>query len=255
MAPRNAILDQYMVNGQPNMGMRSLSQSEVNLYGEKYVLAPLNGVELALFIAQFGELMSMIGSDERKIMLNRTDQYLIGLRAIKQALGGVAFDGVNAGDTAIGMSLIRPQFMQSNAAPGWGVGNCRLNWNLVLAVANIWQDWIFNGALQPMTAGQTFGFVISHLKCFTTPGPLTTEVRFNVGRSVLMPNDVRALLAADTENDVSIIPLQTMMVIPKASFYARARADAVIGTDNIAFGGLLFGLGRNLKEEVPTWLP
>ena len=254
MAPRNAILDQYIVNGQPNMAMRSLSQKEVNLYGEKYVLADLNATELALFIAQFGELMSMIGSDERKIMLNRTDQYLIALRAIKQALGGVAFDGINAGDTAIGMSLIRPQFMQSNAIAGFGVGNCRLNWTLNLAAANTWQDWIFNGAGTAMTAGQTFGFVVTHLKDLSLI-PAVTEVRFNVGRSVLMPNDVRALLAADTENNVALIPLQTMMVIPKASFYARARGDLVFGNDNIGFGGLLFGLGRNLKEEIPTWLP
>ncbi len=246
MSPINAAIDVLTLNSH------SLVRPNVNLYGEDIALASLDQNELNLFKAQFAELMSMIGSDERKIMLNRVEQYVLGLRAIKQALGSVKFMGINAGDTTIGMSLIRPQFMQSNAVAGFGVGNCRLNWNQALPALGAWVDWIFNGAGTPMTTGKEFGFVISHIKSLLTPTPIIAEVEFLVGRSPLLPNDVRQLQAADTENNIAIQPLQTMILIPKASFYARARSD-VAGTDNVPFGGLLFGLGRALKEEIPTW--
>ncbi len=228
----------------------SVARGSVNLYGEDYALATLDDAELNLWKAQFAELMSMIGSDERKIMLNRVDQYIIALRAIKQALGNVRFQGVNAGDTTIGMSLIRPQFTQANAVAGTGVGFCRVTWAQVLTAA--WADWIFNGVGQPMTAGKDFGFVVTHIKSLTQPNPFVSEVEFTVGRSPLLPNDCRNIRMFDSENNIPIQPLNTMIVIPKASFYARARSDAN-GTDQIVLGGLLYGLGRALKEEVPTW--
>lgn len=244
MSPINPSVDALTLQSE------TLARPNVNLYGEDYALAPLDHTELNLFKAQFSELMSMIGSDERKIMNNRVQQYVLGLRAIKQALGGVRFQGVNAGDTTIGMSLIRPQFMKNNAVASAVI--FRANWNQVFALGGTWYDWIFDGAGAPMSTGKDFGFVISHLKSLRTPVPLIAECDFLVGRSPLLPNDVRMLQAADTENNIAIIPLQTMTVIPKASFYARCRSD-VPGTDNLPFGGLLFGLGRALKEEVPTW--
>lgn len=222
-----------------------------NLYGEDYALAPLDQGELELWKAQFAELMSMIGSDERKIMLNRVEQYIIALRAIKMALGSVRFQGVNAGDTTIGMSLIRPQFTQANLVAGYNApGFYRATWNQVLTAA--WADWIFNGTGNPMNAGMDFGFVVTHLKSLAQPNPFVAEVVFTVGRTPLLPNDVRNMRMFDSENNIPIQPLNTMIVIPKGSFYGRARSDAN-GTDVLVLGGLCYGLGRTLKEEVPNW--
>jgi len=243
--PSNTTID----NLQPGSS-KCLTDPSINLYGEDYALAPLDSLEISIWKAQFSELMMTLGSDERKIMLNRIDQYIYALRSIKQALGGVKFMGVNAGDTTIGMSLIRPQFMQSNAVAGFGVGNCRVTWNQVLTAA--WADWIFNGTGTPMAAGKDFGFVITHLKSLAQPNPFVAEVSFMVGRTQLLPNDVRNIRMFDSENNIAIQPTNTMIVIPKGSFYARARSDAN-GTDILPFGGLLYGLGRALKEEVPTW--
>ena len=231
------------------LGTDAVSRGSINLYGEDYALAPLDSIELGIWKAQFSELMSMVGSDERKIMLNRVDQYIIALRAVKMALGSVRFQGVNAGDTTIGMSLIRPQFTKANAIAG---NVYRATWAQVLTVN--WADWIFDGAGTPMSAGKDFGFVVTHLKSLTQPNPFVSEVDFVVGRTPLLPNDVRNIRMMDSENDIPIIPLNTMIVIPKASFWARARSDSN-GTDQIVLGGLLYGLGRALKEEIPTWLP
>ena len=60
------------------------------------------------------------------------------------------------------------------------------------------------------------------------------------------------LRVGDTENMTSIVPIPSMILKPKASLYAQALAD-VIGTDEVALGGLIFGLGRVLKETAATW--
>lgn len=232
------------------MDHAAVTREKVIAYGETFTCSPIDSEELELFKAQFSDLMSMVGSDERKIMLARIEQYILGMRIVKQSLSNVRFTGVNAGDTEIGMSLIRPQFTKNNVVAS--AVTYRANWSQVL-VANTWADWVFDGAGQAMTLGKDFGWVVTHLKSLVSPQPQLAEVRFAVGRTgVLLPADVRNLQLADTENNIPIIPLPTMYSIPKASFYARAKSDVNI-TENIPLGGLLFGLGRALKEEIPTW--
>ncbi len=250
MCPMNTVVDQL------NMNSRAVVVPTLEAYGEKFTLAQLTQTELDLFKAQFSDLMSMVGSDERKIMLARLDQYVIGLRAIKQSLNSVNFTGVNAGDTEIGMALIRPQFTKNNIVantpnPGFTTVY-RTNWAQTL-VTNTWADWIYDGAGQPMSLGKDFGFVITHVISLISPIPFFSEIRFQVGRTgILLPADTRRFILADTENNIPIVPLPTMYLIPKASFYARAKAD-INGIDNVPLGGLIFGLGRALKEEIPTW--
>lgn len=220
------------------------TRPDVLLMADKLALAPINDLELSIFKAQFGDLMSMDGSDERRIMLARVEQYILGLRAVKQALNQAAFSGVNAGDTEVGMQIIRPQF--TRAAATW-----KTDWTVTVAAA--WADWLYEVAGQPFAVGKDFGLCVTHLKGLVTPSPLTAEVKFQISRTgILLPQDVRALAVGDTTNQVSIVPLPTMILIPKASFYARIRSD-VGGKDNLALGGVVFGLGRVLKEEVPTW--
>lgn len=218
---------------------------EQTLYRDNYTLASINEKELALFKAQFSEILMMQSSDERKLMIGRVPQYMIALRAIKQALNSPIFSGIYAEDTELGMGYLRPQFVRSNAA-------YRTTWTQAVAVA--WADWFWETAGNPYAVGRDFGIVITHLKSLLTPVALTTEVRFNVGRTQLLPVDTRNLILADTENDIAIVPIPTMILIPKASFYARIRGDAA-GNDVISPGGLVFGLGRVLREEVATWLP
>lgn len=227
------------------------TMSSITLYRDTFQLAPIDMNELNMFKAQFTTLLTMPGSDERKIMLDRVEQYVTALRAIKQALNSIKFSGVNAEDTELGMAFIRPQFTRANAVASLAV--YRANWNQAL-VAAPWADWIFDGAGQPMSVGRDFGLVITHLKSLVTPTPFMTECRFQVGRTQLLPLDTRNALLADTENNIAIVAIPTMIIIPKGTFYARARSD-VPGTDVVPLGGLVFGLGRALKEEIPTWLP
>lgn len=233
-----------------NQDTNPCTAGQYTLYRDTFQLAPIDDAELAMFKAQFTSLLTMPGSDERKIMLDRLEVYIIALRAIKQSLSGVKFAGINAEDTELGMSFIRPQFTKNNVVAG---AVYRANWNQILA-ANTWGDWIFDGAGQPMSTGRDFGLVITHLKSLISPTPFLTECRFVVGRSQLLPLDTRNSIIADTENNVPIVAIPSMIIIPKGSLYARAKSD-INGTDNMPLGGLVFGLGRVLKEEVATWLP
>ena len=221
---------------------------EQTLYRDNFTLAPINAKELALFQAQFSEILMMQGSDERKVMLGRVPQYVIAMRAVKQALAGPAFAGIYAEDTELGMGYIRPQFTRGQGTVA--LPHYNTTWAQPLTIA--WADWFFETATNPFAVGKDFGLCITHIKSLLSPAPIVAEVRFNVGRTQLLPVDTRNIVLADTENDIAIIPVPTMILVPKASFYARARSD-VAGTDQIPLGGLVFGLGRVLREEIPTW--
>lgn len=229
------------------MASPCVMKTEFSLRGEAYPLAPLTPDELDIFKIQLADILMIPGSDERKVMEDRIEQYVYALRSIKQALDGKPkFAGLNPEDTELGFGVIRPQFTRSVAA-------YRLNWQQVI-VANTWSDWFFEAALNPFMVGQDFGLCITHLKSLVTPVPFASECRFHVGRrGILVANDLRSLRLADSTNNISIVAVPTIISKPRSSFYARIRGDAVGGTDEIVLGGLVFGLGRVLTQEVATW--
>ena len=229
---------------------------EATLYRETLTLSPLDEDELAIFKAQFGALLAAPSSDERKLQLDRLSAYVIALRCIKHELGGIKFRGLNPEDTELGFGFIRPRFTYGAVSPA--VGAYKANWNMVFTALYTWYDWLYAGtppAATAFTIGRDFGFVITHLKSLVTPMPYMAECRFEVGRTgILVPFDVRALRVGDTENGTSIVPIPTMILKPRSSLLAQAMADHA-GTDEVALGGLMFGLGRVLKEISipPTW--
>ncbi len=226
---------------------------EATLYKETLTLGPLDEDELAIFKAQFGALLAAPSSDERKLMLDRLSAYVIAMRCIKHELNDIKFRGLNPEDTELGFGFIRPQFTAAGgtaAAPTY-----KRNWQIAFAATGTWYDWLYFAGPVAYLMGKDFGLVITHLKSLVTPAPFMAECRFEIGRTgVLIPFDVRMLRIGDTENGTSIVPVPTMILKPKASFYARAESD-VADTDEVALGGLVFGLGRALKEETPSWLP
>lgn len=221
---------------------------EALLYRETLTLGPITQNELSTFKAQFGALLAAPGSEERKLMLDRLANYIFALRAIKHELGDVKFAGLNPEDTELGFGAIRPQFTRGADPAAY-----KTTWSIAFAASATWYDWFYEGAAAAFSVGKDFGLVITHLKSLVTPAPFMSECKFEVGRTgILIPSDVRGLRVGDTENGVSIVPIPTMILKPKAGFYGRAKAD-VAGTDEVVLGGLIFGLGRVLKEETATW--
>jgi len=221
-----------------------VTMPEATLYRETLTLGPLGADELETFKAQFGALLAAPDSDERKLMLDRLSAYIIALRAIKHELNDIKFTGLNPEDTELGFSFIRPQFCRASA-------DYLTTWSI--ALTSSWADWLYETAGNAYTIGKDFGMVVTHLKSLVTPAPFMAECKFEVGRTgILVPFDVRMLRVGDTETGTSIVPIPTMILKPKSSFYGRARSD-VSGTDEVILGGLVYGLGRVLKEETATW--
>jgi len=215
------------------------TRPEVTLYRETMTLGPLDPEELELFQAQFGALLAAPSSDERKLMLDRLPIYIIAMRAIKHELKNVKFRGINPEDSELGFGFIRPMFTRT-------AGAYRTDWLHALTPA--YAAWL-DTAGAAFAMGTNFGLCITHLKSLETPVPFMSECRFEIGRTgILIPFDVRMLLAADTENMTAIVPIPSMIVKPLSGLLARARSD-INGTDNLALGGLVFGLGLVLRHE------
>lgn len=219
------------------------TRSEFTLYGESFTLDPIDAEELETFKAQFGAILSMPGSEERRVMLDRLDIYVIAMRAIKHELNGPKFAGLNAGDTELGMGIIRPQFTRAAAA-------YKTSWSV--AITTSWADWFYETSGNGYAVGKDFGLVITHLKSLITPEPFLAEARFKVSRIELLPHDARMIKVGDNENGIAVVAIPSMILKPKSTFYSRLKGDTA-GTDHIALGGLIYGLGRSIKEETATW--
>lgn len=219
------------------------TMKEYTLYGETFTLDPIDAAELETFKAQFGAILSMPGSEERRLMLDRLHVYVVAMRAIKHELNGIKFAGLNAGDTELGMGIIRPQFTRAAAA-------YKTTWSV--AITTSWADWLYETAGNGYAVGKDFGLVVTHLKSLITPESYLAEARFKLSRIELLPHDTRMIKVGDNENSIAVVAIPSMILKPKATFYARLKGDTA-GTDHIALGGLIYGLGRAIKEETATW--
>ncbi len=229
--------------GRSGVDINPCTRPDIKLYKDTLSLAPINEDELTTFKDQFATLMAGPGSEERRIQLDRVKTYVIAMRAIKHELGDPMFTGIMPEQTELGMGIIRPVFLKANT-PGAIPGTSRTVWTQVTAIG--FTDWIMDGAAAAQTIGNSFGLVITHLMSLTTPVSAVAEILVTVGRTgVMVPWDTRAIIIADNLNGVSVMPIPTLIVKPRGTIYAQARAD-IAGADQIAPRGLVFGLGRAL---------
>jgi hypothetical protein len=225
-----------------NDQLNPVTRPEIKLYNQTYTLGkPLDDDELPLFKSQFVTLLAAPGSEERTLMLDRLEAYIVTLRAVKEALGGKKFKGLNPEDTELGFGHIRPVFTQVGGA-------VKVTWAQAFTTA--WADW-FSSAVAGTgyLIGLSFGFCATHLKSLLTPTPVLAECQFTISRTgVLIPFDVRSLRVGDTVNGIPIVPIPTLILLPNDVFYGGGRSDTALAvTDEVQLGGLVFGLGRAIR--------
>lgn len=225
----------------------AVTEKSITLYDTQYALAPMEKAELDIFNAQFPTLLGTSGSEERRIQLERVTVFMLGLRAIKYKLDNPAFKGFNPADAELGFGSIRPQFT-CIALAGY-----KTNWVQAL-VAATWTDFLFTGADTGYQIGRDFGLIVTHLASYVTPTPFISEVHNQIGRTDLIPTDVRPIKLADNTNGIAYYPLPTMFMMPRDTWWMEIMAD-VAGDEICAPCGLVVGLGRVLKETAPTWAP
>lgn len=226
---------------------RSVSRPSVKLYDTDFVMAPIDAEELKLFNDQFPTLLGAPGSEERRIQLERVDVYMMGLRAIKYKLNSVKFRGLNPSDAELGFGKIRPQFTCNAAAPA----GCLTNWKIAL-LAGAWTDFLFTGAGIGYQLGKDFGLVVTHIMSYITPVPFVSEIHNKIGRTDLIPSDVRPIKLGDNENGVAHYPIPSMIMVPRDVWWLEIMADDA-GDEEMAPCGIVVGLGAVLKETTPTW--
>lgn len=218
---------------------------KVNLYGTDFKLAELDDNEQEVFDSQYKTLIGTTDSVERLILEERRATVINGIRAIKYDLDDPAFAGLNPSDSELGFGFIRPTHVKVTGTQltAWGT-----------SVTTSWAQWLGSA-----TAGTGYaisadaGMVLLYLKSLTSPQPFLSAINLKIGRTQLVPIDVRSLQIGDNVNGVAIYPIPTIYAIARQELLIRIIAD-VAGTDYIVPGGFTVALGKFLKSETATFI-
>lgn len=224
--------------------LSALNKKDINLYGQKYTMSPLDGEEQSVFEDNFNKLLATTDSQVRRILEERADTILAGVMAIKEKLHNRKFRGMNPADMEIGFEFIRPEFVKYNDT----IIN---DWNKTLTGMGTWDRWLDASATAGFTLSEDHGLIITHLVSQVTPQPFVRGVHFWIGRTELIPEDVSDIILGDNENGVAIYPIPTKIYLPEDEMRATITGEA--GTEYLKLGGLVVGLGRLLKAETPSW--
>jgi len=221
------------------------------MYGQKYTMAGLDSEEQAVFEDNFNKLLATTDSQVRKILEERVDTIVAGIMSIKEKLNGRKFRGLNPADMEIGMGFIRPEFVKSAftipAAP-----HIPHDWLVAITGSGTWDRWLDAGAGAGFVLSEDHGLIITHLTSQVTPTPFVRAVHVQIGRVNLIPEDVSDILLGDNENGVAVFPVPTKIVMPEDELLATVTGDFA-GNEYLKLGGLVIGLGRLLKAEMPVW--
>jgi hypothetical protein len=221
------------------------------LYDRTYNLAALDNTEMAYFNSAFSTILGTHDSVERQILMDRQSVILAAVQAVKAAVtpANPNFRGLEPGDMELGMAEIRPV----HTKVGGGAMSPQI-WDFVIS-AQTWTDWLVSTtSAVGYTLDKRMGQVFLYMKNYDTPVPLCSEAWFKIGRTQLMPVDLRNIQMLDNINNVALFPLPTMLVLPSVDqLYAQLWSD-VGGTTRTALGGLTIGLGAFLKNYLTvTW--
>jgi len=232
------------------VGLSSLAKTETSQYGQKFSLASLDAEEQAILEDNWNKLLSTTDSQVRRIFEERADTIVAGIMAIKEKLNRRKFRGMNPGDAEIGFGFIRPGHVKtgSNAV---GVG-MRVNWRVAFGAIGTWVRYLDGlNITTPFNLSEDHGLIITHLVSQVSPTPFVRDVHFQIGRVDLIPEEVADILIGDNMNQVAVFPIPTKIVLPEDELLVTANGE--VGNEDLKLGGLVVGLGRLLKREVPTW--
>ena len=231
--------------------MSATPTGTATLYDRTYNLAALDTTEMTYFNNAFSTILGTHDSVERQILMDRQSMVLTAVQAVKAAVypANPNFRGLEPGDMELGMAEIRPVHTKI------GNGSPQPIWDFTISPAT-WTDWLVaTGGGVGYTLDKRFGQLILYAKSFDTPVPLASELWFKIGRTQLMPMDIRNIQLLDNVNNTPVFPLPSMLVLPSVDqLYAQMWSDYG-GVSRLGIGGLTIGLGAFLKSQPSlTWM-
>lgn len=205
----------------------------------------LTNEELTLWQTQFKELFMPPWSYERQFIMTRWNNVIAGIQAAKNALEEKKFGGINAANSELGISCIRP-------------GHVGLVNGVVPEANNVWkwkhdcvkeaqgvgfEYWIHS----PTTATTAYtipsnAFIIPLYIIEENCSPRIQTIKMDIGRSNILHYDVRASRLRDYATGTNLIPLPTTFWGPSVDVQV-ALGFKMNGTTEPRLGGFTVAEG------------
>ena len=221
------------------------------IQGATFAETALTGEEEALFNAQWASLFCAPWSYERRFIDSRMNVVKAGVRAAKNALDERKFGGINAANSEIGLSMIRPGQvgLVEGATPE---SNNVWKWkhDCVQATNGVGcENWIHS----PTAAATAFAvtddsFFIPLYIFDENCCPRIQTVKLNIGRSNILYYDVCASRIRDYVSGMNIIPLPTTFWGPNDDILI-ALQHKMNGTTEPRLGGFCIAEGQFLNAS------
>lgn len=220
----------------------------LGIQGATFAETQLTPEERTLWETQWRELFMPPWSYERQFVNSRWNLVIAGIQAAKNSLEELKFGGLNAANSEIGISCIRP-------------GHVGLVNGVNPEADNVWKwkhDCIkeaqgvgFENWIHSPTAPTT-AFTI-HEDMFILPlyileencSPRIQTIKYTIGRSNILQYDVRASRIRDYQSGINLIPLPVSFWAPQVDVLV-ALGFKMNGTTEPRLGGFTIAKGQAL---------
>lgn len=218
---------------------------EVTVHDKEFPTESFTSAEAKLFEQQLNDLVAEMDSSVlANILLQRQDIVAKAAAFAKQDLEGKVFGGINAGDSEIGFSVLRPGHIRADPADGTPENDWYFE-----PTAQGWNDWVGDGAGNDYAVSED---QVSVVLAFVDQDVNSEVSGLNVdnwGRNMdMLPHDLNDLRMGDNERGVMVKALPTLIAREGNSIHARLRYDRIAESQPRLFG-LTFGVGSFLNAE------
>jgi hypothetical protein len=208
----------------------------------------LTDEESQIWNTQWKELFVPPWSFERQFINSRKDIVDAGIRAAKNALDERKFGGLNAANSEIGLSMIRPgQVGLVNGTVPEADNVWKWKHDCVKAANGVgFENWIHS----PTTATTAYSvpkelFIIPLYVIEENCCPRIQTIKMDIGRANILHYDVAAARMKDYASGVNLIPLPTTYWAPEMDVLV-ALQHKMNGTTEPRLGGFTVGMGSFL---------
>ena len=223
-----------------------MAKTVVIFEGEEYSGESLTDRELTVLHAQ----LPMLSADNgflTQLFNDNLGKIQGALEVAKADIGG-PFTGLSAGDSELGMQIIRPGYVRRSTAATEAITN---DWAFTFAVTTDY--WLGFGTdnttainvdkrilVMPMAVGWTQG-----------PNPVVEELLIQLGQTTYPVNVIRHGWYADNPNRIRAARIRPMVWRPKSRPLVQTN-QVNAGVDQLVLLGLTFGKGDLLRTLAPS---